>query len=74
MSEKRKGNIFVHVAIRHDGDIVPGEWVSVIEAIHRLQTAITELRRGSASAFDPSWGEQPAAILAPSEEEARGAA
>jgi len=69
--EKKKGNVFVQVSVRHDGDLVPGEWVSTIEAIHRLQTAIAELRRNSAHTFDPSWGEQPPAILAPSEDEAK---
>ena len=63
------GKVFVHVAVCHDGDVVPGEWVSTIEAIHRMQGAITELRRMSAPSFDPSFGEQPPAILAPSEDE-----
>jgi len=49
--------------------IVPGEWVSTIEAIHRMQNAIALLRSNAASRFDPSWGEQPPAILAPSEDE-----
>ena len=73
MTDKRKGNVLVHVSVRNDGDIVPGEWVSTIEAIHRLQIAITELRRSSTSTFDPSFGEQPPAILAPSDEELFGA-
>jgi hypothetical protein len=34
-----------------------------------MQGAITELRRMAASSFDPSFGEQHPAILAPSEEE-----
>lgn len=62
----------MQVSLRHDGDIVPGEWVSTIEAIHHLQSAIAELRRVSQSNFDPSFGEQPPAIFAPSEEELRG--
>jgi hypothetical protein len=62
--------VFVQVDVRHEGNLVPGEWVSTIEAIHRMQNAIAELRRMGASSFDPSFGEQPAAILAPSEEEA----
>lgn len=68
---KGQGKVFVQVSVKHDGDIVPGEWVSTIEAIHRLQTAILELRRTATTSFDPSWGEQPPALLAPSEEEVR---
>jgi hypothetical protein len=62
-------NVFVQVSIRHEGDVVSGEYVTVIEAIHRMQAAIAYLRQRSASNFDPSFGEQPPAVLAPSEEE-----
>jgi hypothetical protein len=59
----------VHVMHTREGDIVPGEWVTPVEAIHRLHRAIEELRRMAAPIFDPSFGEQPMAILAPSEQE-----
>jgi len=68
MSEKRKGNVYVEVNLRND-TLVSGEWVSTIDAIHRMHGAIAELRRASTANFDPSWGEQPRAILAPSEAE-----
>lgn len=61
-------SVFVHVSAS-DVDIVPGEWVTTIDAIHRMQNAIAELRRMATPNFDPSFGEQPPAILAPSEEE-----
>jgi len=73
VNEKRKGNVYVEVHDRREGMIVSGEWVSTIEAIHRMQNAIVLLRRNAHPSFDPSWWEQPQAILAPSEEEARGA-
>jgi len=69
IDEKRKGTVYIHVSTRHDGDLVPGEWVSTIEAIHRMQKAVVELRRSAQSKFDPSFGEQPPATLAPSEGE-----
>ena len=52
-----------------DGDhIVDGKF-KAIEAIHQLQRAIDELRRRAAPVFDPSWGDQPQPLLAPSEAE-----
>jgi len=65
---KRPGTVYLHVATKTD-DMVPAEWVSTIEAIHRMQEAIRQLRQAAMPAFDPSFGEQPPALLAPSEEE-----
>ena len=49
-------------------DYASGEF-RTIDAIHRLQRAIDELRQRAAPVFDPSWGEQPLPLLAPSEAE-----
>lgn len=65
---KKPGSVFVNVATR-DGDLVEGAWLNPIDAIHSLQAAIDTLRLRTASPFDPSWGEQPPAVLAPRETE-----
>ncbi len=65
----RPGSVYVQVTPRLGDELVPGEWVSKIVAIHRMQCAIEQLRRDAAPHFDPSFGEQPPAILAPSEDE-----
>lgn len=48
--------------------VVDGKF-KTIEAIHQLQSAIDALRQGAAPVFDPSWGEQPQPLLAPTEAE-----
>jgi hypothetical protein len=60
----------IHIIIKDaDGnDVVSGKF-KTIEAIHQLQRAIDDIRRRAAPVFDPSFGEQPQPLLAPSESE-----
>lgn len=62
--------VYVCVRLGND-DVVPGEKVSTVEAIVRMQGAIEELRRRAAPVFDASWGERCAPLLGPSADELR---
>lgn len=60
-----------HITLE-DGDgrkLHDGPAINATEAIVTLQSLIKTLRRENLPSFDASWGEQPPAILAPSDEE-----
>jgi hypothetical protein len=61
----------IHVEIRNSrGDInLLEKSLTAVEAIQLLRNAIEEIRAFSLHTFDPSFGEQPRALIAPSDEE-----
>ena len=69
---KQDGNIYLKIHVDGlEGELIEAGWYRTIDAINALQSAILQLRNRARSKFDPSFGEQPMALLGPSEEEAR---